>query len=38
VKYVDLDEEKTREILSEHVMGGKIVEKCALAVGSETTF
>ena len=38
VKYVDLDEEKTREILTEHVIGGKIVEKYALAVGSETTF
>jgi len=38
VKYVDLDEEKTREILAEHVVGGKIVEKYALAVGSETTF
>jgi NADP-reducing hydrogenase subunit HndB len=38
VKYIDLDEEKTREILSEHVIGGKIVEKCALAIGSETTF
>lgn len=38
VKYVDLDEEKTREILAEHVIGGKIVEKYALAVGSETTF
>ena len=38
VKYIDLDEEKTREIFSEHVIGGKIVEKCALAIGSETTF
>ena len=38
VKYVDLDEEKTREILAEHVIDGKIVEKYALAVGSETTF
>ena len=38
VKYVDLDEEKTREILAEHVIGGNIVEKYALAVGSETTF
>ena len=38
VKYVDLDEGKTREILAEHVIGGNIVEKYALAVGSETTF
>lgn len=38
VKYVDLNEAKTREILVEHVIGGKIVEKYALAMGSETTF
>ncbi len=38
VKYVDLDDGKTREILVEHVIGGRIVEKYALAVGSETTY
>jgi len=38
VKYVDLDEGKTREIFVEHVIGGEMVEKYALAVGSETTF
>lgn len=38
VKYVDLTQEKMQEIFSEHVLGGKIVEKYALAVGSETTF
>ncbi len=38
VKYVDLDPEKMREIFSDHVLGGKVVEKYALAVGSETTF
>jgi len=38
VKYVDLNEQKTREILVEHVIGGKIVEKYALAMGSETTY
>ena len=38
VKYVDLDEEKIQRILVEHVMGGKIVEECALAVGSETSY
>jgi NADP-reducing hydrogenase subunit HndB len=38
VKYVDLDDAKTREILVEHVIGGKMVEKYALAVGSETTY
>jgi NADP-reducing hydrogenase subunit HndB len=38
VKYVDLDADKMREIFAEHVLGGKPVEKYALAVGSETTF
>ena len=38
VKYVDLNADKMREIFTEHVLGGKIVEKYALAVGSETTF
>ena len=38
VKYVDLDEEKIRRILIEHVVGGKIVEEYALAVGSETSY
>jgi NADP-reducing hydrogenase subunit HndB len=35
VKYVDLDEEKTKKIFSEHVLSGKIVEEYALAIGSE---
>ena len=38
VKYIDLDEEKTRRILVEHVLGGKIVEECALARGSESSY
>ena len=38
VKYVDLDDAKSREIMAEHVIGGKMVEKYALAVGSETTY
>ncbi len=38
VKYVDITPEKMREIFDEHVLKGKIVEKYALAVGSETTF
>jgi len=38
VKYIDLTPDKMREIFSEHVLGGKILEKYALAVGSETTF
>ncbi|MBN2312766.1 MAG: (2Fe-2S) ferredoxin domain-containing protein [Sedimentisphaerales bacterium] len=35
VKYVDLDEAKTKKIFAEHVMGGKVVEEYALASGSE---
>ena len=38
VKYVDLNADKMREIFTEHVLGGKPVEKYALAVGSETTY
>ncbi|MCP4259328.1 MAG: (2Fe-2S) ferredoxin domain-containing protein [Planctomycetes bacterium] len=35
IKYVDLDEEKTRKIFSTHVISGKVVEEYALAIGSE---
>ncbi|MDH3744204.1 MAG: (2Fe-2S) ferredoxin domain-containing protein [Acidobacteriota bacterium] len=35
VKYVDLDEKKVKQIFEEHVLSGRIVEKLALAVGSE---
>lgn len=35
VKYVDLDEEKTRKVFSDHVCGGRIVTEFALGVGSE---
>lgn len=35
VKYVDLTPEKIRTILSEHLLGGKIVREYALAIGSE---
>jgi NADP-reducing hydrogenase subunit HndB len=35
VKYVDLTEEKVKKIFEEHVIGGKIVTKYALAMGSE---
>jgi NADP-reducing hydrogenase subunit HndB len=35
VKYVELDEEKTRRIFAEHVSSGVIVKEYALAVGSE---
>ncbi|MHC4728615.1 MAG: (2Fe-2S) ferredoxin domain-containing protein [Planctomycetota bacterium] len=35
IKYVDLDEEKTKKIFSEHVLSGVVVEEYALAIGSE---
>ncbi|NQT79054.1 MAG: (2Fe-2S) ferredoxin domain-containing protein [Candidatus Aminicenantes bacterium] len=35
IKYVDLTTEKIRRILTEHVIGGKIVQEYALAKGSE---
>jgi NADP-reducing hydrogenase subunit HndB len=35
VKYIDLTPDKIRTILSEHVIGGKIVQEYALAKGSE---
>jgi len=35
VKYIDLTPEKIRRILTEHVIGGKVVSEYALAVGSE---
>jgi NADP-reducing hydrogenase subunit HndB len=35
IKYVDLDESKTKEIFREHVLSGNVAEKYALAVGSE---
>jgi len=35
VKYVDLTADKIRRILSEHVLGGKVVNEYALAKGSE---
>jgi len=38
VKYVDLTPEKIRKILSEHVIGGKVVSEYALAKGSERVF
>jgi NADP-reducing hydrogenase subunit HndB len=38
VKYVDLTEAKMKTIMAEHVVGGKIVEQYALAVGSERAY
>jgi NADP-reducing hydrogenase subunit HndB len=35
IKYVDLDEEKTKKIFSEHVLSGAVVKEYALAIGSE---
>ena len=36
VKYVELDRTKAERIFKEHVIGGKVVEDFALAIGSET--
>ena len=38
VKYVDLNPDKTREIFTEHIQGGNVVEKYALVIGSESTY
>ncbi len=35
VKYIELNEEKTSKIFSEHVLSNKVVEEYALAIGSE---
>ena len=35
VKYVDLDQDKTEKIFSDHVLSGAVVEEYALAIGSE---
>lgn len=38
VKYCDLTDRKMREIFRDHVLGGKPVEKYALAIGCENTY
>jgi len=38
VKYCDLNEEKTRKIVAEHIIGGKVVEDLALVRGCETSY
>ena len=38
VKYVDLNEEKMREVFREHIMQGKPVEKYAMVRGGEATY
>jgi NADP-reducing hydrogenase subunit HndB len=35
VKYVDLDEAKTKKIFQDHVLAGNVVKEYALAIGSE---
>lgn len=37
VKYANLDEDKTRKIFEDHIMGGEPVVKYAMSIGSETT-
>ena len=37
VKYVDLTDEKVREVLHKHILNGEIVKEYALALGSERT-
>ncbi len=38
LKYCDLNGERIREIVKEHVLGGAPVEKYALVVGNETSY
>jgi len=38
VKYVDLDESKIIEVLDEHVVNGRVLDKYAFALGSERTY
>ncbi len=38
VKYCDLNEEKTRRITREHIIGGKVVEDLAFVAGCETSY
>jgi NADP-reducing hydrogenase subunit HndB len=37
IKYIKLDEDKTKRIFEEHIMGGNPVVDFALSIGSETT-
>lgn len=38
VKYIDLTEEKTKEIFEKHILGGEIVAEYALGMGPERIF
>ena len=37
VKYIELTPQKTKEIIDKHVVGGQILAKYALGIGSEKT-
>jgi len=37
VKYIDLNEKKTKEIFEKHILGGTILKDYALGIGSEKT-
>jgi NADP-reducing hydrogenase subunit HndB len=38
VKYVDLNPDKIKKIITDHILGGNIVEDYAYVVGSETSY
>ncbi|MBF0329222.1 MAG: (2Fe-2S) ferredoxin domain-containing protein [Nitrospirae bacterium] len=38
VKYITMDEDKMRKVVKEHLLGGKIVEDCALVAGNESSY
>ena len=38
VKYANMDEEKMRKVVEEHIMKGRIVEEYALVMGNETAY
>jgi NADP-reducing hydrogenase subunit HndB len=38
VKYVDLNEEKVKELFREHIMGGRPVKKYAMVCGGEAMY
>ncbi|TAN41506.1 MAG: (2Fe-2S) ferredoxin domain-containing protein [Nitrospirae bacterium] len=38
VKYISMNEDKMRKVVQEHLLGGKIVEDCALVAGNESSY
>lgn len=38
VKYITMNEDKMRKVVQEHLLGGKIVEDCALVAGNESSY